>query len=100
MNKFNKYTGEDLAFIKNSGRQVIEALERQKQNEINLKKVLRRILCNKTNVIIVISFILTNNAYTLFYYGTQGSMQKTGYNFGISMLIVGATETIGYLTAP
>jgi hypothetical protein len=29
----------------------------------------------------------------------QGSMERTGYNFGISMLIIGLTEFLSYLSA-
>lgn len=38
-------------------------------------------------------------SFNFFYYGIQGSMERTGFNFGISMLLVGANEFLAYLSA-
>lgn len=38
-------------------------------------------------------------SFNFFYYGMQGSMERTGYNFGLNMLLVGLHEFLGYLSA-
>lgn len=37
--------------------------------------------------------------YNIFYFGMQGSMERTGYSFGLSMLLAGGHEVVGFLLA-
>lgn len=46
---------------------------------------------NKKNAKILACFILNYIGYAFFYQGMQGSMESVGFNFGLSMLFVGAT---------
>ena len=41
--------------------------------------------------------ILAFMSNSFFYYGMQGTMERTGYNFGMSMLLSGLHEFLGYL---
>lgn len=34
--------------------------------------------------------------YYSFYYGVQGSLERTGFNFGISIFLLGLGEVTGY----
>ncbi len=51
-------------------------------------KYLRAVLC----------LVFVKMAYYCFYYGIQGSLERTGFNFGISIFLLGLGEVTGYLT--
>ncbi len=42
---------------------------------------------------------LVQSAFNFYYYGMQGSMERTGFNFGISMMLAGVHELFGYMAA-
>ena len=46
-----------------------------------------------------ICLAISQLAYNIFYYGVQGSLERTGFNFGFSMLLIGLHEFFAYLTA-
>lgn len=51
-------------------------------------KYLRAVLC----------LVFIKMAYYCFYYGVQGSLERTGFNFGISVFLLGLGEVTGYMT--
>jgi hypothetical protein len=53
----------------------------------NLKKIVK----NRANLITCLCLMFPMISFYLFYYGMQGSMERTGFNFGLSMLFVGLT---------
>lgn len=53
------------------------------------------------NLKVIISFIFIGLSFIFFYFGMQGSMESSGYSFGVTMLVVGFTEFVGYfISAP
>jgi hypothetical protein len=40
---------------------------------------------------------LNKLGYNLFYYGIQGSLERMGVNFGVTMLVIGINEFLSYL---
>lgn len=47
--------------------------------------------CVSIKLLLVVSY--------LFYFGMMGTMERTGYNFGISMVISGGHEAIGFVVS-
>lgn len=64
-----------------------------------LSKSLGKIFGTKTILLTCICLIINAMSFNLFYYGSQGSMERTGFNFGMSMLLIGIHEFIAYLSA-
>lgn len=60
---------------------------------------MRKFTKNKNAMTACLCLALSQLAYNTFYYGVQGSLERTGYNFGLSMLLIGVHEFIAYLTA-
>lgn len=48
-----------------------------------------KIVKNKIYMRTVLCLALTQLSYNVFYYGVQGSLERTGYNYGFSMMLVG-----------
>ena len=48
---------------------------------------------------VIILLGLAQTGYNFFYYGVQGSLERTGYSFGVSIALVGVHEFIGFMTA-
>ncbi len=69
------------------------------QNKSQLKQSLKRIVWNKKNLIVIVGLTVPNMAFNFYYYGMQGSMERTGYSFGVNMLLVGLHEFLAYLSA-
>lgn len=46
----------------------------------------------------VICLIFIKMAYYCFYFGVQGTLERTGFNFGISVFLFGLGEFTGYST--
>lgn len=57
------------------------------------------LLKNKACLVTCICLAISHFSYNIFYYGVQGSLQRTGYNFGVSMLLIGVHEFLAYMTA-
>lgn len=60
---------------------------------------MKKLMRSKTAMTACLCLALSQLAYNTFYYGVQGSLERTGYNFGFSMLLIGVHEFIAYLTA-
>lgn len=54
---------------------------------------------NKRHASCCLGLGLVQAAFNFYYYGMQGTMERTGFNFGISMMLAGVHEFIGYLAA-
>ena len=57
-----------------------------------------KIIKNKLYIRTVLCLALTQISYNIFYYGVQGSLERTGYNFGFSMFLIGVHEFLAYLS--
>ena len=49
-----------------------------------------------TKAVVCLIFIIM--AYYCFYFGVQGCLERTGFNFGISVFLLGFGEFTGYMT--
>jgi len=51
----------------------------------------KKIIFNRNNLVIFLFLTISQIGYYFFYFGMQGSMERTGYNFGLNLLFIGIT---------
>lgn len=56
-----------------------------------------RIFCKRENYVPLISLSLVYAALNIYFTGTKNSMERTGYNYGITVFIIGIIKFITYL---
>lgn len=56
------------------------------------------LLKSKRSIVTCLCLAVSQSSYNIFYYGVQGSLERTGYNFGVSMLLIGVHELLAYLS--